>query len=192
LGATLPRPKAKREGAERRPTRTATAAAIEGGDGKPTFGAEGAAGIRAFGSAFAQTLPMAVSPDEGWKALPVGAAGHLDLRVRVDPDGHVVADPIDPRVAQHWRALVDRMLPMLRSGRFAFSTTQAGGVALLHLTATVSKVDPDAHGPGTVFGLGNDPAAPGVPGRGYWTLDNGKHYEVVIRLADETSTRPRR
>lgn len=135
-------------------------------------------------------MPIANSGDPVWSSLPLGAAGSVDLTLEVGEAGKIVAaQPVDAaRAPEHLIRLVQRSLSLLRAGRFALSSTQAGaGTETYRLEAKIEQVesppaeDSSSAGP---YALGFKAPRPGLPGHATFTLRTGRRITVVVTLLE--------
>ncbi len=157
------------------------------GDGKGrTYGAAGAGrGIRILAPAFTRAIPAAVSADLTWSRLPVGVAGRLAITVTLDDEGKITAVAIPDEAVDPLRALVDRTMALLRAGRFALSPSGGAGEQRLDIEVELSQRAPIEHGhgkPTDALELGHRAPTSTQPGKAFFTLASGRHFEARITV----------
>ncbi|MBW2458864.1 MAG: hypothetical protein JRI68_30470 [Deltaproteobacteria bacterium] len=157
------------------------------GDGKGrTYGAAGGRrGVRVLGSAFTRAIPAAVSADLSWSRLPIGRAGRLEIAVTLDDEGKITAVVLPDDAAGPLRALVDRTMALLRAGRFALSHSGGAGEETLRIEVELSQrapIEHDSAKPTDALKLGHQAPTPTVPGKAFFTLASGRHFEAAITV----------
>jgi hypothetical protein len=76
--------------------------------------------------------------------------------------------------------LVQRTVILLRAGQFALSGSNQPGKELLTIEVRLRDEPPDDDAKDVVMQLGNEPAAPGRPGRAYFRYDTGRLFEAKV------------
>jgi hypothetical protein len=110
----------------------------------------------------------------------------VELEVVLDGEGKLAEQVVDRRASKPMRRLVKRTLALLQAGRFAL--TSAPGLAgreRLRIEVTLSQREPLEHAgddPHEALNLGHDPPTPSAPGRAYFTLASGRHFEATITI----------
>ena len=153
------------------------------------FGAEGLPpGVRSLPSAFTRAITPATAADPIWQSLPVGSEHPFTIAIEVDTIGHISDSEIvrekdgSPPEAQagHVR---DRVVALLGGGLFALQGNAFAGRELFRVTVTLS--DRPAHLEDDPAGLperGFDPPRGSTPGRAYFTLTSGRHFEAKVQV----------
>ena len=160
---------------------SAAATGAFGGEGLPI-------GVRSLPSALARAIPPATGADPIWQALPAGAQRPFTLMVRVDAEGHISeARLIDAQGGQeapaqfvHFR---ERVVALLGGGLFALQNNSVAGTDLFRITITLSDraVRQDSE-PAELVERGFEPPRGKAPGRAYFTLASGRHFEAKVEV----------
>ena len=193
--APKPRPK--------RPRRAASPSAADGAAAAPTsgshesntaaatgaFGSEGLPpGVRSLPSAFTRAIPPATGADPLWQSLAAGTQRPFILSVRVDADGHIsearLVDAHDGQGAPpQFEHLRDRVIALLGGGLFALQNNSVAGTDLFRITITLSdRAVQEGSGPAELVERGFEPPRIGAPGRAYFTLASGRHFEAKVEI----------
>jgi len=152
------------------------------------FGAEGLPpGVRSLPSAFTRAIPPATAADPVWQTLPAGSEHPFTLAIEVDADGHVSNSEIlkekdgsaPPIQAVHLR---ERVIALLGGGLFALQNGGAGR-ELFRITITLSDQPvSDEDAPAQAVQRGFEPPRGSIPGRAYFTLSSGRHFEAKVQV----------
>jgi hypothetical protein len=171
------------------PTSDSTSGAGSATPATGAFGAEGLPpGVRSLPSAFTRAITPATAADPIWQNLPVGSEHPFTIAIEVDTVGHISDSEIvrekdgSPPEAQatHVR---DRVVALLGGGLFALQSDIGAGRELFRVTITLS--DRPAHLEDDPAGLperGFDPPRGSTPGRAYFTLTSGRHFEAKVQV----------
>jgi hypothetical protein len=181
------------------PAKTGTPQASASGKGEgrgKTYGAAGLPrGVRHLAPAFVRAIPPAVSGDGAWARLDLGPVGEVTLTVVVDDEGRVARidarhEGDEPRNVM--QRLVKRTTALLKAGRYALTARPgAAGRETFRVEVTLTQRDPidqDGANPDDALQLGNEPPTLEAPGKAYFTLASGRHFEAVVTIvASEAS-----
>ena len=193
--APKPRPRRPRRAAS--PSATDLAAATPGSGNHESnsaaatgaFGSEGLPpGVRSLPSAFTRAIPPATGADPLWQSLPAGTQRPFILSVRVDADGHISeakwVDAHDGRGAPlQFEHLRERVIALLGGGLFALQNDSVAGTDLFRITITLSdRAVHEESGPAELVERGFEPPRSGAPGRAYFTLASGRHFEAKVEV----------
>jgi hypothetical protein len=169
----------------------ATSAAATG-----AFGAEGLPiGVRSLPSAFARAIPPATGADPIWQTLSVGSQRPFTLMIRVDSEGHIseakLLESHDGQDAPpQFVHLRDRVIALLGGGLFALQNNSVAGTDLFRITITLSDRAVRAESePAELVERGFEPPRGKAPGRAYFTLASGRHFEAKVEVLG-TPARP--
>jgi hypothetical protein len=201
-----PRPKPRPKPALARPERalgTEGAAEVSAGSHDATsaaasgaFGAEGLPiGVRSLPSAFARGIPPATGADPIWQTLPVGTQRPFTLMIRVDGEGHIseakLLESHDGQDAPpQFVHLRDRVIALLGGGLFALQNNSVAGTDLFRITITLSdRTVRQESEPAELVERGFEPPRGKAPGRAYFTLASGRHFEAKVEVLG-TPARP--
>jgi hypothetical protein len=165
----------------------ARAAGTPAGGGR-IYGAEGVdPSVMNLAGAFARALPAAVSADRAWSRLALGEIGTIELSLRVDGSGKIadvrLREPDEAPASL--RRLADRTVALLRSGRFALSSAAGAGTETLRVEVVLSQrapIESASARPQDVLQLGHELPLSDRPGRSYFTLASGRHFEATITI----------
>jgi hypothetical protein len=153
------------------------------------FGAEGLPiGVRSLPSAFARAIPPATGADPIWQTLPVGSQRPFTLMIRVDAAGHIseakLLESHDGQDAPlQFVHLRDRVIALLGGGLFALQNNSVAGTDLFRITITLSdRAVREASEPAELVERGFDPPRGKAPGRAYFTLASGRHFEAKVEV----------
>jgi hypothetical protein len=154
-----------------------------------TFGSQGLPpGVRSLPSAFTRAIPAATGADPIWQTLPVGSERPFTVAIEVGADGHISSaeilkekDGSAPEAqASHLR---ERVLALLGGGLFALQNDVGAGRELFRVTITLSeRAVHDDDDPAQLVERGFDPPRTGAPGRAYFTLASGRHFEARVQV----------
>jgi len=195
---------AKAAARERRPRAPARASANLGAASAPAtegshadntpaatgaFGSEGLPpGVRSLPSAFARAIPPATGADPIWQSLPTGTQKPFILAIEVDAEGHIASAKIlgahdgedTPPQFEHLR---QRVIALLGGGLFALQNNGSAGRDLFRITITLSdRAVKDESEPAQLVERGFDPPRGNAPGRAYFTLASGRHFEAKVEV----------
>lgn len=176
-----PQPAAPREPSRAAPGAAGEAAASSSaGASAAPVGQAGPVTVRDLGLAFTRALAPAGQPDKGWAALPVGAAGSLELALDIDAEGKIRGfNPLSKDPPEHLLRLVRQSLALLRSGFFAIrGPDPSAGRQVIRLSAVLSDVPKDVDG-GPVA-LSHEYA--GGRGKASFTQASGRRVNVTVEL----------
>ncbi len=153
------------------------------------FGAEGLPiGVRSLPSAFARAIPPATGADPIWQTLPVGSQRPFTLMIRVDAEGHIseakLLESHDGQEAPlQFVHLRDRVIALLGGGLFALQNNSVAGTDLFRITITLSdRAVREESEPAELVERGFEPPRGQAPGRAYFTLASGRHFEAKIEV----------
>jgi hypothetical protein len=159
------------------------------GSSAAAYGSEGLApGVRSLPGAFTRAIPPAVSGDPAWSVRPSGIVGALSIAIAVDELGHVTsAEIVSPRPpalpVPELARLRDRVRVLLGGGQFALSGGAGPGRDVLRVEVTLSDRAADSDGdPQHVIDLGFEAPLGARPGRAYFTLGSGRHFDAKVTL----------
>jgi hypothetical protein len=153
------------------------------------FGGEGLPpGVRSLPSAFTRAIPPATGADPLWQTLPTGSQHPFTIALEVDADGHISnaelvkeKDGSAPETqASHLR---ERVVALLGGGLFALQNNVGAGRELFRVTVTLS--DREVHtddDPAQLVERGFEPPRGASPGRAYFTLASGRHFEAKVQV----------
>ena len=154
-----------------------------------TFGSEGLApGVRSLPGAFARAIPPATGADPIWQSLPTGTQRPFILAVEVDADGHIASAKIleahdGSEIAPQFEHLRQRVIALLGGGLFALQNNGAGGRDLFRITITLSdRAVKEESEPAELVERGFEPPRGITPGRAYFTLASGRHFEARVEV----------
>ena len=163
-----------------------------------TFGSEGLPpGVRSLPGAFARAIPPATGADPIWQSLPVGTQRPFILAIEVDAEGHIGSAKIleahdgneIPPQFEHFR---QRVIALLGGGLFALQNNGAAGRDLFRITITLSdRAVQDEGEPAQLVERGFEPPRGSAPGRAYFTLASGRHFEARVEVLG-SPPRPKR
>jgi len=201
--ATAPAPK-------RPPPRAAKSPAVEpSSGGKSATRAEGAAGstaapaagafggeglppgVRSLPSAFTRAIPPATGADPVWQTLPVGSEHPFTIAVEVDAEGHIfraeiVKEQDGSEPTSQATHLKQRVVALLGGGLFALQNNIGEGRALFRITITLSdRAVHEEDDPAQLVERGFDPPHGSSPGRAYFTLASGRHFEAKVQVLSQ-------
>ena len=153
------------------------------------FGGEGLPpGVRSLPSAFTRAIPPATGADPIWQTLPIGSEHPFTIAIEVDADGHLASaeilrqkDGSAPETqASHLR---ERVVALLGGGLFALQSNVGAGRLLLRITITLSdRAVHEDDDPAQLVERGFEPPRAAVPGRAYFTLASGRHFEAKVQV----------
>jgi len=154
-----------------------------------SFGSEGLPpGVRSLPGAFARAIPPATGADPIWQSLPTGTQKPFILAVEVDADGHIANAKIlgahdgdeTPPQFEHLR---QRVIALLGGGLFALQNNGAAGRDLFRITITLSdRAVKEESEPAQLVERGFEPPRGSAPGRAYFTLASGRHFEAKVEV----------
>jgi hypothetical protein len=153
------------------------------------FGGEGLPpGVRSLPSAFTRAIPPATGADPIWQTLPTGSERPFTIAIEVDADGHVSSAEIlkekagsaPETQASHVR---ERVVALLGGGLFALQSNVGAGRLLLRITIALSdRAVHEDDDPAQLVERGFEPPRGAAPGRAYFTLASGRHFEAKVEV----------
>jgi hypothetical protein len=153
------------------------------------FGGEGLPpGVRSLPSAFTRAIPPATGADPIWQTLPTGSERPFTIAIEVDADGHVSSAEIlkekagsaPETQASHVR---ERVVALLGGGLFALQSNVGAGRLLLRITIALSdRAVHEDDDPAQLVERGFEPPRGAAPGRAYFTLASGRHFEAKVQV----------
>lgn len=182
-----PKP-AKPASGESEPASNPQPGASSGESGSPRAGSPGEApGVANLAKAFARALTAATHRDVVWDELPLGDVGSVKVVIKLADDGSIEESLLKERdeVPAHLVRAVDKTFLMLKTGRFALSTTDAKeGSETFRIDFVLSQgtADEDAEDPHHTLNMGFEPPLPEKAGRSYFDHASGRHFEAKITL----------
>ena len=156
------------------------------------FGGEGLPpGVRSLPSAFTRAIPPATGADSIWQTLPVGPQHPFTIAIEVDADGHISKaeilkekDGSEPEIQAE--NLKHRVVALLGGGLFALQNNVGQGRALFRITVTLStQLMRGAADPAQLVERGFEPPQGASPGRAYFTLASGRHFEAKVQVLSQ-------
>jgi hypothetical protein len=162
------------------------------------FGSEGLPpGVRSLPGAFARAIPPATGADPIWQSLPAGTQKPFILAIEVDAAGHIGDAKIlgahdGNEIPPQFEHLRQRVIALLGGGLFALQSNGNAGRDLFRITITLSDraVMEDSE-PAQLVERGFEPPRGSTPGRAYFTLASGRHFEAKVEVLG-SPTRPKR
>lgn len=159
------------------------------------FGAEGLPpGVRSLPSAFTRAIPPATGADPIWQSLPVGAQPSFIISVQVDADGHISgaqiqADHSGRETPLQFEHLRQRVIALLGGGLFALKNNAVAGSDRFRITISLSdRTVQDENAPAELVERGFDPPRGTSPGRAYFTLASGRHFEAKVEVLSSAAS----
>jgi hypothetical protein len=153
------------------------------------FGSQGLPpGARNLPSALTRAIPAATSADPVWQALPAGPQRPFTLAVHVDDEGHIgSAEIVEPRagsgIPTEFTHFQQRVIALLGGGLFALPNNSAAGQDLFRITITLSdRAVSEDSAPAELVERGFEPPHGKSPGRAYFTLASGRHFEARVEV----------
>jgi hypothetical protein len=153
------------------------------------FGSEGLPpGVRSLPSAFTRAIPPATGADPIWQSLPVGTQRPFVLAVQVDGEGHIrgaqILDAHDGlEIVPQFEHIRQRVIALLGGGLFALKNGSAAGTDLFRITITLSdRAVKEERDSAEMVERGFDPPSGKSPGRAYFTLASGRHFEARVEV----------
>ena len=153
------------------------------------FGSEGLPpGVRSLPGAFARAIPPATGADPIWQSLPTGTQRPFILAVEVDGDGHIASAKIldghdGGEIPSQFEHLRQRVIALLGGGLFALQNNGTAGRDLFRITITLSdRAVKEESGPAELVERGFEPPRGNSPGRAYFTLASGRHFEAKVEV----------
>ena len=154
-----------------------------------TFGSEGLPpGVRSLPAAFARAIPPASGADPIWQSLPVGTQSPFILAVEVDAEGHIASAKIlaahdGNEIPPQFEHLRQRVIALLGGGLFALQSNGTAGRDLFRITITLSdRAVKEESEPAQLVERGFEPPRGNAPGRAYFTLASGRHFEAKVEV----------
>ena len=154
-----------------------------------TFGSEGLPpGVRSLPAAFARAIPPATGADPLWQSLPTGTQRPFILAVEVDAEGHIANAKIleahdGQQIPAQFEHLRQRVIALLGAGLFALQNNGKAGRDLFRITITLSdRAVKEESGPAELVERGFEPPRGNAPGRAYFTLASGRHFEARVEV----------
>jgi len=162
------------------------------------FGSEGLPpGVRSLPGAFARAIPPATGADPIWQSLPAGTQKPFILAIEVDAEGHIGNAKIlgahdGSEIPPQFEHLRQRVIALLGGGLFALQSNGNAGRDLFRITITLSDraVMEDSE-PAQLVERGFEPPRGNAPGRAYFTLASGRHFEAKVEVLGSPQ-RPKR
>jgi hypothetical protein len=162
------------------------------------FGSEGLPpGVRSLPGAFARAIPPATGADPIWQSLPAGTQKPFILAIEVDAEGHIGSAKIlaahdGSEIPPQFEHLRQRVIALLGGGLFALQNNGSAGRDLFRITITLSDraVMEDSE-PAQLVERGFEPPRGNAPGRAYFTLASGRHFEAKVEVLG-SPPRPKR
>jgi hypothetical protein len=120
--------------------------------------------------------------------LPAGTQKPFILAVEVDAEGHIANAKIlgahdgedTPPQFEHLR---QRVIALLGGGLFALQNNGAAGRDLFRITITLSdRAVKEESAPAELVERGFEPPRGNAPGRAYFTLASGRHFEARVEV----------
>jgi len=153
------------------------------------FGAQGLPpGVRSLPSAFTRAIPPASGADPIWQSLPTGTQPPFVVTIQVDADGHIAdaqiaALPGRSEIPTQFEHLRQRVIALLGGGLFALQNNAGAGQDRFRITISLSDraVHEDSE-PAELVERGFDPPHGAAPGRAYFTLASGRHFEAKVEV----------
>jgi len=162
------------------------------------FGSEGLPpGVRSLPGAFARAIPPATGADPIWQSLPAGTQRPFILAIEVDAEGHIGSAKIleahdGSEIPPQFEHLRQRVIALLGAGLFALQNNGAAGRDLFRITITLSdRAVKEESEPAPLVERGFEPPRGNSPGRAYFTLASGRHFEARVEVLG-SPPRPRR
>jgi hypothetical protein len=154
-----------------------------------SFGGEGLPpGVRSLPSAFTRAITPATAADPIWQTLPTGGEHPFTIAIEVDADGHISGAEIlkarDGSAAELQAVhLRERAVALLGAGLFALRSGVGAGRESCRITVTLSdRPVRDEDDPAQLTERGFDPPRGASPGRAYFTLTSGRHFEAKVQI----------
>jgi hypothetical protein len=170
-----------------KPSAASTAASSAANTG--AFGSQGLPpGVRNLPSALTRAIPTATSADPIWQALPAGPQRAFTLAVQVDSEGHIgAAEIVEPSAGSGIPTEVahfqQRVIALLGGGLFALQNDSAAGRDVFRITITLSdRAVSEDSAPAELVERGFEPPRGKSPGRAYFTLASGRHFEAKVEV----------
>ncbi len=151
-------------------------------------------GVGSLPSAFTRAIPPATGADPIWQTLPAGQQRPFTIAVRVSADGHIedskfVGDHEGRSSPEQFVHLRERVLALLGNGLFALQSTLNAGYGVFRITITLSDHALRTEGaPAELVDRGFDPPRGALPGRAYFTLASGRHFEAKVEVLNVPRT----
>lgn len=191
-----PRPRPRPKAVAKAPSSSAAAPAAPDGNHQANtpattgaFGSEGLPlGVRSLPGAFARAIPPATGADPIWQSLPTGTQRPFILAIEVNADGHIESAKIlgahdGEEIAPQFEHLRQRVIALLGGGLFALQNNGTGGRDLFRITITLSdRAVKDDSEPAELVERGFEPPRGSAPGRAYFTLASGRHFEAKVEV----------
>ena len=154
-------------------------------------------GVRSLPGAFARAIPPATGADPIWQTLPTGTQRPFILAVEVDAEGHIASAKIldahdGGEIPTQFEHLRQRVIALLGGGLFALQNRGAAGRDLFRITITLSdRAVKEESEPAELVERGFEPPRGNAPGRAYFTLASGRHFEAKVEVLG-SPVRPKR
>ena len=151
------------------------------------FGAQGLPpGVSSLPSAFTRAITQGTAGDPIWQSLPSGTQAPFMVAVTVDAEGHISNAKIlnahdGAGVPAQFEHLRERVVALLGGGLFALKNNSMAGTDLMRITITLSDLEVPED-PATLVVRGSDLPRGNVPGRAYFTLVSGRHFEAKVEV----------
>jgi hypothetical protein len=171
------------------------------GSGKPatqaSTGAFGSTdlppGVLRLPSAFTRAIPPATGADPIWQTLPTGQQRPFTIAVRVAGDGHIqdskiLEDHQGNAPSEQAAHLRERVVALLGAGLFALQNSVSAGYGVFRITITLSdRAVREEGAPAELVERGFEPPRGAQPGRAYFTLASGRHFEAKVEILNTQS-----
>jgi len=154
-------------------------------------------GVRSLPGAFARAIPPATGADPIWQSLPVGTQRPFILAVEVNAEGHIGSAKIldgheGGEIPPQFENLRQRVIALLGGGLFALQNNGTAGRDLFRITITLSdRAVKEESEPAELVERGFEPPRGNTPGRAYFTLASGRHFEAKVEVLGAPA-RPKR
>ncbi|MBW2522559.1 MAG: hypothetical protein JRI23_00220, partial [Deltaproteobacteria bacterium] len=117
------------------------------------------------------------------------------IAIVVGDDGRIGEISVTSPGPEPLQRLVTRTSALLRAGRWELSAGPGAGTESLRIEVTLSErngASSRASQPSdrTVLELGFEPPAADKPGRGWFTLSSGRHFDAQVTLVQSTLVSP--
>ena len=117
----------------------------------------------------------------------MGALPAFVLAVQVDVEGHIGStqivgkqDGLVPEYVDHFR---QRVIALLGGGLFALQNNGTAGTDLFRVTITLSdRAVKEESEPAELVERGFEPPRGNTPGRAYFTLASGRHFDAKVEV----------
>ena len=145
-------------------------------------------GVRSLPSAFTRAIPPATAADPIWQALPSGREQPFTIAVQIDAAGRIRDSKIleerpGSQLPEQFSHLRERVVALLGAGLFALQNDVAAGSGVFRITITLSdRAIKEEAEPAELVERGFVPPHASEPGRAYFTLASGRHFEAKVEI----------